>query len=147
MAGEREWTLKRNCSISPRQLLLAYCALCGVSLAIASFFTWRGAWYVLAFAVMEMLAVGIAFLLFARHATDREVIALDGDWLRIELIEAERSRTFRLDPRATRIEIPAAHYRLIAVEQHGTRVEIGRFLTAFKRQQFARELRSALVGL
>ncbi len=147
MASEREWTLKRNCSISPRQLFLAYGALCSVSFAIASFFTWRGAWYVLAFAVLEMTAVGIAFLLFARHATDREHIALGHDCLLIELFEAEQSRQFKLDPRATRIEIPAAHYRLIAVEQHGTRVEIGRFLPAFKRQQFARELRSALVAL
>lgn len=147
MAGEREWTLKRNCSITPRQLLLAYGALCGVSLAIASFFTWRGAWYVLAFAVLEMIAVGLAFLLFARHATDREHIALGADCLLIELFEAQQSRRFKLDPRATRIEIPAAHYRLIAVEQHGTRIEIGRFLSAFKRRQFALELRNALVAL
>lgn len=147
MVTEREWTLKRNCSISPRQLFLAYGALCTVSFAIASFFAWRGAWYVLAFAVLEMMAVGAAFLLFARHAMDREYIALDQDCLLIELFEAEQSRQFKLDPRATRINIPAAHHRLIAVEQYGTRVEIGRFLTAFKRQQFARELRSALVAL
>lgn len=147
MASEREWILKRNCSIAPRQLFLAYGALCGVSLAIASFFTWRGAWYVLVFAVLEMLAVGAAFLLFARHATDRECIVLDQDCLLIELFEAEQSQQFKLNPRATRVEIPAAHNRLIAVEQYDTRVEIGRFLPALKRQQFARELRSALVAL
>ena len=147
MANEREWILKRNCSITPRQLLFAYGALCGVSFTIASFFTWRGAWYVLAFAVLEMTAVGLAFMLFARHASDREHIALDRDCLLIEVVEADRLRQFKLDPRATRIEIPVVHYRLIAVEQHGTRIEIGRFLTAFKRQQFARELRSALVAL
>lgn len=146
MTNEQKWILKRNCSITPRQLMLAYCALCCVSFSIASFFTLRGAWYVMVFAVLEMTAVGAAFLLFARHATDHEHIALDDECLLIELVEAEQARQFRLDPRSTRIEAPAAHHRLIAVEQHGTRVEIGRFLTAFKRQQFARELRSALVA-
>ena len=146
MESEREWVLKRNCSISPRQMLLAYGALCGVSFAIACFFTWHGAWYVMCFALLEMAAVGIAFLLFGRHATDRERVALCGDSLVIELIEAERARQFRLDPRATRIEIPAAYHRLIAIEEPGTRVEIGRFLPALKRLQFARELRTALVA-
>lgn len=143
--GEREWISKRNCSITPRQLLIAYGALCGVSFAVAAFFTWHGAWYVMCFALLEMTAVGAAFLLWARHATDRERVALDQHCLLIELVEAERARHFRLDPRITRVEIPSAYHRLIAVEQHGTRIEIGRFYPALRRQQFARELRSALV--
>ena len=146
MASEQEWILKRNCSITPRQMLLAYAALCSVSFAVGCFFTWHGAWYVMCFALLEMAAVGAAFLLFARHATDRERVALGEDCLLIEVIEAEQARQFRLDPRRARIESPAAYHRLIAIEQHGTRVEVGRFLTALKRQQFARELRSALVA-
>ncbi len=142
---QREWISRRNCSVTPRQLLLAYGALCGVSFAIAGFFTWHGAWYVLCFALLEMSAVGFAFVVWARHATDREHIALGRDWLLIELVDAEPARQFRLDPRTTRVEIPEAYHRLIAVEEDGTRIEIGRFLTALKRQQFARELRSALV--
>jgi uncharacterized membrane protein len=144
-SGEREWISRRNCSITPRQMLMAYGALCSVSFAVAGFFTWHGAWYVLCFALLEMAAVGAAFLLWARHATDRERVALDRDCLLIEVVEAEQARQFRLDPRRTRIEAPAAYHRLIRVEQHGTRVEIGRFHTASRRQQFARELRSALV--
>ena len=146
MASEQEWILKRNCSVTPRQMLLAYGALCGTSFAVACFFTWHGAWYVMCFALLEMTAVGAAFLVFARHATDRERVALDRDCLLIEVIEAERARQFRLDPRRARIESPIAYHRLIAIEQHGTRVEVGRFLPALKRQQFARELRSALIA-
>lgn len=144
MNDNQEWVLKRNCSIAPRQLLVAYGGLCSLSVAIASFFTWHGAWYVMGFSMLEMGAVGIAFLFFARHATDRERIALDQDWLLIELIQAEQAISFKLDPRTARIQIPAAHHLLITIEERGTRVEIGRFLTYFKRQQFAQELRSAL---
>lgn len=144
MTDNQEWVLKRNCSIAPRQLLAAYGVLCGLSVAIAGFFTWYGAWYVMGFSMLEMVLVGGAFLLFARHATDREYIALDRDWLLIELVEAEQAVSFRLDPRMARIEIPAAHHRLITIEERGIKVEVGRFLTYFKRQQFAQELRSAL---
>ena len=144
--NQREWVLKRNCSISPRQLMLAYGILCCASLAVATFFTWQGAWYVMCFAVLEMSAVGLAFLIWARHATDRERVALGPDCLLIELFDAEHARQFKLDPRTTRVEVPAAYHRLIAVEQRGTRIEIGRFLTGLKRQQFARELHSALAA-
>ena len=144
MTDNQEWVLKRNCSIAPRQLLLAYGVLCGLSIAIASFFTLYGAWYVMGFSVLEMGAVGTAFLFFARHASDREYIALGQDCLLIELVQADQAVSFRLDPRTARIQIPAAHHRLITIEERGTRVEIGRFLTYFKRQQFAQELRSAL---
>jgi uncharacterized membrane protein len=140
----REWVLKRNCSISPRQLAMAYAALCAVSLVVAIFFTARGAWFVLGFAILEMAAVGLAFLQFARHATDREHIALIDDCLLVELIEAEQARQFRLDPRWTRVESPGAPNELIALEARGMRVEVGRFLTEWRRREFAQELRQEL---
>ncbi|HWV62442.1 MAG TPA: DUF2244 domain-containing protein, partial [Oxalicibacterium sp.] len=34
----REWLLRRNCSISPRQLAKAYAILCTASLAVAIYF-------------------------------------------------------------------------------------------------------------
>lgn len=146
MHGKREWTLKRNCSITPHQLLAAYGALCAASLTVAGFFTWHGGWFVLCFAVLELAAVGLAFVLCARHATDRERIALDDQWLLIELIDADHARQYRLDAHATRIDPPSAHHQLITVREHGTRIEIGRFLTIMKRHQFALELRSALMA-
>ena len=145
MADGQEWIWKRNCSISPRQLLLAYAVLCSASLAVAGFFTWHGAWFVLCFALLEMTAVGVAFVLWARHATDRERLALEGDFLLIEFVSAERASQFRLDTRSARIEIPSAYHRLIAIEARGVRVEVGRFLPAPKRREIAQELRSALV--
>lgn len=144
MTGNQEWILKRNCSITPRQLLLAYGVMCGMSLAVAGFFLWLGAWYVLGFSVLEMGAVGCAFLFFARHATDREYIALGQEWLWVELIEAEQAVCYQLNARTARIQAPAAHYRLIAIEASGRRVEIGRFLTTARRRQFAQELDRAL---
>jgi uncharacterized membrane protein len=140
----REWVLKRNCSISPRQLAMVYAILCSVSLTIAVVFTLRGAWYILGFAVLELAAVGLAFLQYGRHATDRERIALLEDTLLIELIQAEQASLYRLDPRATRVGLPDAQHGLITVEAPGMRVEVGRFLTAWRRREFAQELEHAL---
>jgi uncharacterized membrane protein len=132
--------------MSPRQLALAYAALCAASFTIATVFTLRGAWYILCYAVLEMSAVGAAFFVYARHATDREHIALVDDSLLVELVEKERVREFRLDPRYTRVEPPGWPGGLIALEASGTRVEVGRFLTELKRREFARELRRALAS-
>ncbi len=76
-AGARiEWLLKRNCSITPRQLFGVYLSLCAASLAIAGGFAWVGASPVLVFAGVELLLVGAALLLYARHALDHERITL-----------------------------------------------------------------------
>lgn len=142
----REWILKKNCSISPRQLAKAYLALCGASFLVASYFILQGAWPVLIFALLEMMAVAAAFLYFGRHATDRECIALSDEALIVELVQAEKTQQFRMDPYRTRVALPALRHGLIGLEGSGSRVEVGRFLTERKRREFARELNQELVG-
>jgi uncharacterized membrane protein len=144
--AKREWIFSRNCSISPRQLVLVYVALCLASFTIAIIFTMRGAWYILGFAIVEMSAVALAFFMYARHATDREHIALIDDWLIVELIQKEQVRQFRLDSRRTRIELPVSPGGLIGLETAETRVEVGRYLTEWKRREFARELKRVLAS-
>ena len=142
----REWVLKKNCSISPRQLAKAYLAICGASLMVASYFTWQGAWLIMVFAVLEMAAVATAFLYFGRHATDRECIALNEAELVVELVRAEKTSQFRLDPCRTKVAMPALRHGLIGLEGNASRVEVGRFLTERKRREFAQELNQELLG-
>lgn len=142
----REWVLKRNCSLTPRQLVVAYSALCASALIVAAYFLMHGAWYVLGFAFLELLAVGSAFLWFARHATDRECIALTEDCLLVELVETEQVQQVRLDPRSTRVESPKIYGGLVRLEANGTCVEVGRFVAERRRREFAGELRRALAS-
>ncbi len=142
----REWILKKNCSISPRQLAQAYMALCVASFLVATYFVMHGAWLVMVFAMLEMTAVAAAFIYFGRHATDRECISLSDAGLLVELVQAERSLSYRLDPRRTRVAIPEPRQRLIRLEANGERVEVGRYLTERKRQEFAQELNRELAG-
>ena len=141
--AQQEWTLKRNCSISPRQLAMFYASICTVSLLLACVFTFHGAWLVLVFACIELSAVGFAFLYYARHAGDRERILLQDGCLVVELIESERCRRYRFDTQSLRVEAPAQR-GLVQLHGGARRLGVGRFLTQFKRREFALELRSAL---
>ena len=80
-----QWLLKRNCSITPRQLLRFYASLCVLSLGIALMFWAQGATLVMPFAWARRLAMGAALLVYSRHAADSEGIRLQPGRLTVEL--------------------------------------------------------------
>ena len=143
--GQREWLMRRNCSLTPRQALQVYLLLSGATLGIAAVFTWRGAWMVLAFALVETAAVGAALLHYARHALDRERIVLGGGWLLVERDDGDRHTTLRVEAHAVRVSLADERVRtLIRLETRAGAVEVGRFLTPPARRAMAAELRRSL---
>lgn len=139
-----QWVLKRNCSITPRELGLSYLGLCSVSLLIALGFLWQGAPVVLAFAGLELLLVGVAMLAYARHAGDRDVITLAGPQLEVE--NHCGRRVSRADFRAewVAVEPAAGQGSLVELSGLGQRVRVGRFVRPELRAGLASELRRAL---
>lgn len=140
------WFLKRNCSVTPAQLGWFYASLCVVSLAIATFFWLQGAVLILPFAWLELGAVGLAFLAYARHATDGERISLQGARLVVELETAGHLERTEFDRASVRIEPRAGDRSLIEVSGRGRSVSVGRFVRPELRPLLARELRLALRG-
>jgi len=140
-----DWVMKRNCSLSPRQVGLAYALLCVGALGIAAVFALQGIWFMLAFALVEMAGTAVALLNYARHATDHERIALSERCLLVERVRAGCREQVRLDPAWTRISLPDHRPRtLIQLESRGVKVEIGSYATDATRRQVAQELRRAL---
>ena len=139
-----EWVLKRNCSIAPRQLLWFYASLCVLLLGIASMFWLRGATMVMPFAWLELLVLGAAMLLYARHAADSERIALRGDELTVEHASGRRIERVAFQPAWVRVEPEHGDRSLIEISGQGRRIAIGRFVRPELRQQLADELRWAL---
>jgi uncharacterized membrane protein len=141
-----EWRLARNCSISPKQLFAVYLSLCVVSLGIATGFAWAGASPVLAFAGVELLLVGVALLVYARHASDHEHITLTGAALTVE--HQHGTQTDRSEFRAAwvRVEPLSSDRSLIEVAGDGQTACVGRYLRPELRPSLARELRAALRG-
>jgi len=145
---DAEWLMKRNCSLSPRQALLVYALLSGATLGIALVFTFKGAWMVLAFALIEAAAVGAALLHYSRHALDHERIRLQDGWLLVEHADGQRRHVLRLDPSHARVHLPDTRMRtLVEIEARGVRVQAGRYLTPTARLELVRALRRALRGI
>lgn len=141
------WFLKRNCSITPSQLGWLYASLCAVSLGIGTAFWMQGAHLVLPLAWLELLAVGIAFLLYARHATDGERIALQEGRLIVELETAGTVERAEFLPHQVRVEPKDSDRSLIEVSDRGRSVQVGRYVRPELRAALAREIRMALRGV
>jgi uncharacterized membrane protein len=136
--------MKRNCSLAPRQLLAVFGCLCAVSLAISLFFLAQGAPFVMAFAGVELALVGLALLVYARHAGDRETITLAGGDVSVEQQIGRRARHAQF--RAEWLAVEPAHGQgsLVMLSGQGQSMLVGRFLRPERRAAFAQELRRAL---
>ncbi|SEA06995.1 DUF2244 domain-containing protein [Paraburkholderia sartisoli] len=140
----KDWTMKRNCSVSPRQFVGFYVSLALVSSAIAFMLLLCGAWLVLPFTGIELLTVGVAFAIYARHAVDYERIRLYPNRLLIEQVSAEQVTQFEFNPRWVRVEAGATPRDRITLVSRGQAVMVGQHLAQYRRAQFAGELRAWL---
>ncbi|MEY2782848.1 MAG: hypothetical protein RLZZ239_618 [Pseudomonadota bacterium] len=138
------WRLRRNCSVTPAQLGWLYLSLCALSLGIGVFFWLQGATLVLAFAGLELALVGVAFLAYARHATDGELISLQGASLVVECESAGRRERAEFARQWVRVEPKSGDHSLIELSGQGRSIEVGRFVRPELRQDLAREIRKAL---
>lgn len=143
----QEWLLKRNCSLAPRQLAVIFGALAAVSLGIAAMFATWGAWLVLPFAVIEALALGTAFVVYARHAADYERIVLCRDCLLVETCQAYRLRREECVPAWTRVEYSGRRRELVGLVAAGRRIDVGRYVAESDRRRLARHLTVQLQGI
>jgi uncharacterized membrane protein len=139
-----QWTLKRNCSITPRQLCAVYTGLCVVSLGIALLFAWVGAPFVLAFTGFELLLLGVAFLVHARHAGDREILTLTGGVLSVEQHIGGRLGRAEFSADWLVVEPAAGQGSLVELSGQGQRLRVGRFLRPEHRAALGQELRHGL---
>ena len=134
-------TLKRNCSISPAGLACVFAALAFAVLAIGTGFAIAGAWLILPFAGLEVLRLGGAFVLQARHANDCERIALERGRLTVEVADGQRVARYELDARRVRVEQQGAR---LVLRGAGEALELGRHLDEASRAAFGAELKNRL---
>ncbi|NML17650.1 DUF2244 domain-containing protein [Azohydromonas caseinilytica] len=139
------WQLRRNCRLTPAQLGASFAAVCVFQALLALAFWAAGFPLVGLFAGLEVLALGVALLVHARHACDRETITLAADCLCVEQ---------HCGTRVCRVELPAAWVRvqpdgdspaaLLRLSAGSVSVCVGRHLCPAQRPLMARELRRAL---
>ena len=136
--------IKRNCSISPAGLFRVFALLALAIFGIGAGFAVASAWLILPFAGLEVLALGVAFLLSGRHAADYEHIELEHGRLTVEVAEGPRTARYAMDARAARVEVcrEAGGYGVPRVQLRGAHgsVELGRHLDGERRVELAAEL-------
>lgn len=137
---QMNWLMKRNCSLSPRQVGYFYLSIVTVSVVIALTFALRGSWLILLFAVLEMAVLGCCLLMYARHATDYERVALEQDALVIESVSANRVTRHVFNARWVRVELDDSPGAELVLHSGTCAVSVGRYLDASRRRRFAQEL-------
>jgi len=142
-----QWFLRRNCSVTPKQLFWIYGSMCLLSLGIAVFFWLQGAALVLPFAILELLALGYAFVLYAKHATDGEKILLRDSQLLVEFESGGKVQRAQFQREWVRVEPRRDDQSLIEVYGQGRSITVGRFIRPELRPLLAREIRQALRGV
>jgi len=126
--------------MSPAGLAKVFAALSLLVLAIGAGFAAAGAWLVLPFAGLEVLLLGAAFVLYARHAADYERIELEAGRIKVEV--ADGSRITRYEMHGARVAMQDGRLALRGAKEQ---LELGRYLGAEARDEFAAELERKLI--
>lgn len=138
-----------NPPLSGRGVALVVGGFALVSTVIATVTFLAGAWPVVGFLGLDVLALWLAFKIVRRRSKAFEAVRLEREQLTIRQVDHHgRVRECRLQPYFTRVELdePLRQGSLVHVRDHTTNVRIGAFLTLSERTDFARALREA-VGL
>lgn len=138
------WIFKKNCSFTPKQVGLFYLAQSIFSLIVASFFLIQGIWLILPFTLFELLLLGIALLIYAKHATDYEEILLNQDTLVITTTHANQVNILTANLLWVKLSKQLTVKKLIGIEYKGQIIEIGKFIHVQKREDFRMQLAKSM---
>lgn len=145
--AESQITVRPNNSLSSLNSLKLLIVLAILALVVALGFVHIGAWLVLPFAGLELLAFACAFHYLTLHADDFEMITVAGDKVVIE------KRAYRENSKAefqrywTRVSLRKQDNGVSAlfIGSHGKEVEFGRgYINEEQRISLAKELKLIL---
>ena len=138
-----------NCSLTPREGLLFYLSIVGISLVIAGICVWRGYWPVLPFTGLELLILGVVLRISMRRGRYREVIQISDDQVIIDKIGHERRERLKFPRLWARVELSRprrqGHPSRLLIGSHGKRCEVGESLIESDRVSLGRRL-AELIG-
>lgn len=144
--SEKSWVLKRNCAMSPRQLGKAFIGLGLASLVISMAWALSGAWVVVPFVFLEWGALAVAFLVYARHATDHERVTLKQDKVSVQVVRGERADVYELPREWLRCQFSEGRDQKVILKNRHRELEVGRFVDICGRRRFYEEFRAALAA-
>jgi uncharacterized membrane protein len=145
--AETQITVRPNNSLSPVNSLRLLIALAGMALIVAFGFVHVGAWLVLPFAGLELMAFAYAFYYLNLHADDYEMITFSDDKVIIEKRGYKESSKAEFQRYWARVSLRQQSEGVSAlfVGSHGKEVEFGRnYINEAQRQILASQLKLIL---
>lgn len=143
------FTARPNCSLSPEQTLVVFCTITLVTFLISIAFVIIGAWPILLFSGMELLALGYCFYHVLCHASDYERLTIDDEKVIVETHEPDQDQRIELSSYWSKIVLdclPNGYCRHLILRSHGREVEFGRYISSEERLDLARLLKTRLGG-
>lgn len=120
--------MRRNCALTPKQLLQFYIVLVCLSLIVAVGFFLAGVWVIPIFTTLELSAVTVGFLIYCRHALDCETIEIEGKRLVVKKFIGYKETVYEFNTQWAKIEPPIESSKVFHISQSSLRVELGQFV-------------------
>jgi uncharacterized membrane protein len=133
--------------MSPSQSAWMFGGLMVLSFLVAGFWAYAGAWWVLVFSFVEVLALACAFVFYARHACDYDRLTVEGDQLSIEQVDGAQTHRLQGSRRSLAVRYDARRRGLVEVREvtaGGRSLSVGRFLPEEQRALLAQALTKRL---
>lgn len=140
----KRWQMRRNCALSPKQLLQFYIALVCLSLIVATGFFLAGVWMIPVFTAIELTAVSVGFLIYCRHALDCETIEIEGKRLVVKKFIGYKESVHEFNTQWAKIEPPSDGSKTFHISQSRLRVELGQFIRYEQQLALISSLRAHL---
>jgi uncharacterized membrane protein len=136
--------MRRNCALTPKQLLQFYIVLVCLSLIVGVGFLLAGVWVIPIFTVIELSAVTVGFLIYCRHALDCETIEIDGKRLLVKKFIGYKETLYEFNAQWAKIELPIEGSKIFHISQSNLRVELGQFLRQEQQIALIAQVRACL---
>jgi uncharacterized membrane protein len=140
----KEWLLRRNCVLKPGQLAMLMAIAGGMSLAVALGWVSQGVWWVMPFALIEVIGLTIAFLVYSRHAADLDRVVIGQQQVLVEVVNGSKVVRAQGQAQWARVVYQRGRKALIELRFPGQQLAFGRFVPDSERERLAKELAGAM---
>jgi len=144
VAADFEMVARPNSSLTAKGRVYAVVIIAAISFAVAIGFSLIGAWVVLPFAGIELLAMGYAFYYIHCHSQDYESIVIEGDQISVEKksYKAVSKMVFNRYWVKVLLRLTPNGDQMLSLRSHGKEIDFGRsYMTNDQRLELAKQLK------
>jgi uncharacterized membrane protein len=143
--ASKEWTLRRNCVLTPNQFGFSFILLGLISLLIGILWAFNGVWVIMPFVILEFIALAVAFIVYSLHATDCEKIILTNNEIFFECEDGGEKRLYKIPRYSVRTNLERNKEEgLVSFCWGNKKICIGKFVDFRSRERFYGEIRGYL---